>query len=144
MSLYSVSDFRIIVARVRRATPTCIRASVIAQTVVVFLTAADATADPLPRPEAFAQCAICHVTQPGQKPTIGPNLFGVAQRSSGALAGYGYSQSMKKAAIEWTPEHLAAFIAAPQETVPGTKMAFPGLKDAAKVKMVVDYLSSLK
>jgi cytochrome c len=144
MSSCSVSDFQIIVARARLAAPTWIRASVIAQAVVVFLTAADATGDPLPRPEAFAQCGLCHVTQLGQRSTIGPNLFGVSQRSSGTLTGYSYSPAMKKAAIEWSPEHLAAFIAAPQEIVPGTKMVFPGLKDAAKVKTVVDYLSSLK
>jgi cytochrome c len=80
----------------------------------------------------------------GQKSTIGPNLFGVSDRNSGELAGYAYSSAMKGAGLTWTPEKLAAFITAPQTVVPGTKMAFGGLKDPEKVKEVVKYLESLK
>jgi cytochrome c len=103
-----------------------------------------AAAAPLPMPAAFSTCATCHVTKQGQKSTIGPNLFGVSDRSSGELAGYAYSSAMKRIGLKWTPEELAAFIAAPQMTVPGTKMAFGGLKEPERVKEVVEYLESLK
>jgi cytochrome c len=108
------------------------------------LLAGAALAESLPRPAAFAPCATCHVIQPGKKSTIGPNLFGVSQRSSGALAEFSYSPAMKSAGIEWNPKNLEAFIASPREQVPGTKMAFPGVKDAAKLKEIVDYLLSLQ
>lgn len=115
-----------------------------AQLLAGCLLAGTAAADPLPRPAAFAPCGTCHVTQSGQKSTIGPNLFGVSQRSSGTLAEFKYSPAMKNAAIEWNSENLGAFIASPREHVPGTKMAFPGVKDAAKRKEIVDYLLSLQ
>jgi cytochrome c len=103
-----------------------------------------AAADPLAKPPAFSMCAICHVSAQGQKSTVGPNLFGVSDRGSGELAGYNYSSAMKKAGLKWTPENLAAFITAPQMIVPGTKMAFGGLKDPEKLKQVIEYLESLK
>jgi cytochrome c len=51
---------------------------------------------------------------------------------------------MKSVGLQWTPEKLAAFITAPQMIVPGTKMAFGGLKDPEKVKEVIEYLELLK
>jgi cytochrome c len=51
---------------------------------------------------------------------------------------------MKSVGLKWTPEKLAAFITAPQMIVPGTKMAFGGLKDPEKAKEVIEYLESLK
>ena len=112
--------------------------------IAACLLSVPAAAAPSPRPAAFSICAICHVTTQGQKPTIGPNLFGVSERGSGELAGYAYSPAMKGIGLKWTPEKLAAFITAPQTIVPGTKMAFGGLKDPEKVKDVVEYLESLK
>ena len=112
--------------------------------IAAYLISIPAAAAPLPRPAAFSVCAMCHVTTQGQKSTIGPNLFGVPDRSSGELAGYAYSSAMKRAGLKWTPENLAAFIAAPQMVVSGTKMAFVGLKDPEKVNEVVEYLESLK
>jgi cytochrome c len=112
--------------------------------IAVCLLSVPAAADPLPRPAAFSVCATCHVTTQGQKSTIGPNLFGVSERGSGELAGYTYSSAMKNIGLKWTPENLTAFITAPQMIVPGTKMAFGGLKDPAKVKEVIEYLESLK
>jgi cytochrome c len=112
--------------------------------IAAFLLSVPAAAEPLPRPAAFSVCATCHGTTQGQKSTIGPNLFGVSDQSSGELAGYAYSSAMKSVGLKWTPENLAAFIAAPQMIVPGTKMAFGGLKDPEKVKEVIEYLESLK
>jgi cytochrome c len=112
--------------------------------IAACLLSVPAAAAPLPRPAAFSMCALCHVTTQGQKSTIGPNLFGVPDRSSGELAGYAYSSAMKSVGLKWTPENLAAFITAPQMIVPGTKMAFVGLKDSKKVNEITEYLESLK
>jgi cytochrome c len=112
--------------------------------IAACLLSVPAAAAPLPKPAAFSICATCHVTTQGQKSTIGPNLFGVSDRSSGELAGFGYSSAMKSVGLKWAPENLAAFIAAPQTIVPGTKMASGGLKDPEKVMEVIEYLESLK
>ena len=112
--------------------------------IAACLLSVPAAAAPSQRPAAYSLCVTCHVTTQGQKSTIGPNLFGVSDRSSGELAGYAYSSAMKGVGLKWTPENLAAFITAPQMIVPGTKVAFGGLKDPKKVNEVIEYLESLK
>ena len=42
------------------------------------------------------------------------------------------------------PATLTKFLADPKATVPGNKMAFPGVKKPEDVKAVVDYLGTLK
>ncbi len=96
------------------------------------------------RPAGFAQCAVCHVTEAGQASTLGPNLFGIVGRKAGALEGFTYSAAMKNAGLTWDAAQIDAFITRPQKVVPGTRMAFGGVADAAKRKEIVDYLASLK
>lgn len=104
---------------------------------------AGAASPPAP-PAAFAQCAVCHAVKKGERSGFGPNLYGVAGTRAGAIAGYGFSPAMKSSKVVWDRQSLDRFIEAPQAVVPGTKMAFPGVKDAAKRKAIVDYLMALK
>lgn len=111
----------------------------------VSVTAAAAASAPPPAPPAaFGACAVCHSVKKGERSGFGPNLYGVAGTRAGAVAGYGFSSAMKKAQVVWNRDTLDRFVAAPQSVVPGTKMAFPGVKDAAKRKAIVDYLMALK
>jgi cytochrome c len=105
---------------------------------------AAAAAPPPAPPAAFGPCATCHSVKKGERSGFGPNLYGVAGKRAGAVAGYGFSPAMKKAKVVWDRDTLDRFLAAPQSVVPGTKMAFPGVKDAAKRKAIVDYLLTLK
>lgn len=89
------------------------------------------------------QCAICHASVAGGKKN-GPSLYGVVGRTSGTLPGYSYSTAMKKAALTWTPDELSTYLAAPRQTVPGTKMTYNGVADKAKLADVVLYLQTLK
>ena len=60
--------------------------------------------------------------------------------------GYEYDDAMKAFAKEagtWTFEHLNTFLHDPKGTVPGTKMAFAGLKDDKERANVIAYLSTL-
>jgi cytochrome c len=109
-----------------------------------FLAAASAAAPPPAPPAAFAVCATCHSVKKGERSGFGPNLYGVAGSRAGAVAGYGFSPAMKNSKVIWNRDALDRFIGAPQTVVPGTKMAFPGVKDAAKRKAIVDYLMALK
>jgi cytochrome c len=111
---------------------------------VLTLAAASAHAAPLPRPGSFAICGVCHKTDAGAAPGIGPNLFGVGTRVSGTGAGYAYSPAMKAAKVKWSKAELIGFISDPQKRVPGTKMAFAGQKDPAQAAAIADYLLSLK
>jgi cytochrome c len=50
---------------------------------------------------------------------------------------------MKAKGGTWTYEDLASFLHLPKAYVPGTKMAFPGIKDPAEIAGVVAYLRTL-
>lgn len=98
----------------------------------------------VPRPATFGQCMACHTTQKGQKSALGPNLWGISARKAGTLAGFKYSAGMTKYGQSWNAATLAAFLGEPRKTVPGTSMAFMGMKDPAKAREMADYLVSLK
>lgn len=85
-------------------------------------------------------CAVCHSTDPGTN-KLGPSLAGVVGRKSASLADYSYSPAMMKAGLTWDKATLDKYLTDPQAMVPGTKMLFPGLKDADDRKALIDYLA---
>ncbi len=89
----------------------------------------------------FAQCRSCHVTDPGVNKT-GPSLAGVVGRTAGSVDGFNYSPANANSGIEWTEEHLYAYLENPQRVVPKTKMIFPGLREAQKRADVIAYLKN--
>ena len=109
-----------------------------------LLSAAPLIAAPLPKPPTFAVCGVCHKVAAGEKPTIGPNLWGVGGRKAGTSAGFTYSPAMKASNITWSKDEIASFIAAPNKKVPGTKMVYAGQKDPKVAAAIADYLVSLK
>lgn len=103
-------------------------------------TAADTAPQP---PQAFMQCVACHSVEPG-KNGVGPSLHGVVGRKAGTLPGYAYSDALKTWGKVLTAEELDKWLTAPMQDVPGTKMVFPGMPDAARRKAVIDYLAQQK
>jgi cytochrome c len=91
----------------------------------------------------FAKCAICHSPQAG-KTLLGPSLFGVVGRQSASVAGYPYSDAMKKADKTWDEATLDSYLTDPKATVPGTKMTFAGLPTPGDRANVIAYLETLK
>ncbi len=91
---------------------------------------------------AFGACRACHAVEKG-KTGIGPSLYGVVGRKAGTLPGFTYSKAMAGSGLTWDEAALDAFVAAPQAKVPGTRMPYGGLKDAAKRKAIIDYLKTL-
>lgn len=89
----------------------------------------------------FAQCRSCHVTDPGVNKT-GPSLAGIVGRTAGSVDGFNYSPANANSGIEWTEEHLYAYLENPQRVVPKTKMIFPGLREAQKRADVIAYLKN--
>ena len=96
--------------------------------------------DPAAGEKVFVVCKACHQIGPTAKNAVGPVLNGVVGRKAGTFEGYNYSSANKNSGITWTAEELVPYLAAPQKVVPGTKMAFAGLKDPQKVKDVIAYL----
>jgi cytochrome c len=110
---------------------------------VAALAALYATPTLADTPPAFGPCKACHKVEAGAK-GIGPSLFGVVGRKAGTLEGFAYSEGVKALGVTWDEEHLTKWITDPKAVVPGTKMAFPGIKKPEDVKAVIDYLKTLK
>lgn len=87
----------------------------------------------------FRRCMACHKLEPG-KNTIGPTLHGVVGREVASVEGFSYSDALQAHGGVWSPDRLAEFLADPKGVVPGTKMAFSGLKDEQDQIDVITYL----
>lgn len=92
-------------------------------------------------------CKVCHAAGPGAKAGVGPQQNNVVGSVAGSRPGYSYSVAMKEAGqkgLVWTPENLEKFLENPRAAVPGTKMVFPGLKNAKDRVDVIAYLETQK
>lgn len=89
-----------------------------------------------------ANCGICHSPQPGRN-MVGPSLFSVVNRHSGEIPGFHYSDANRNSGLTWNVATLDRYLAGPRELVPGTKMTFPGLKDAQQRADLIAYLATL-
>lgn len=111
---------------------------------------ASASVAPTPRstgaavtePAAFAVCKACHAVEPG-KHGIGPSLAGIWGEKAGDVPGFEFSQQMKDSGLVWNQASLDRYLTDPRGTVPGTKMAFGGVKDATKRQEIIDYIRGL-
>jgi cytochrome c len=90
----------------------------------------------------FKKCTACHVVD-SDKNKIGPSLQGIIGRKAGTHPGFKYSPAMVKAGEEglvWDDATLRDYLHNPKAKVPGTKMAFAGLKDDAEIASLIAYL----
>lgn len=99
------------------------------------------TGDAAAGEKVFAACRTCHVFDDGVN-RVGPSLHKVVGRKSGSVAGFAYSDANKNSGITWTPQILFEYLKDPKAYVPGTKMAFPGVKDDQKRADLVAYLEA--
>jgi cytochrome c len=87
------------------------------------------------------RCEICHSLAAGGPAKAGPNLHGIFGRKAGDAPGFTFSDAMKKSDIVWDGDTLAAFLRDPKDSLPGSRMSFPGIKDDA---VLTDLLARLK
>lgn len=88
----------------------------------------------------FKKCKACHTLDNGGKNGTGPNLWNGVGRAKGQVAGFKYSNALLEKGGDWTYENLDAFLKKPKDYVPGTKMAFAGLKKATDRAAVIAYM----
>ncbi|WP_407159485.1 c-type cytochrome [Bradyrhizobium sp. STM 3557] len=90
--------------------------------------------------KVFAVCKACHQVGDSAKNAVGPVLNGLFGRKSGSVEGYNYSDANKKSGITWDEATFSEYIKDPKAKIPGTKMAFAGIKDEQKIKDLIAYL----
>jgi cytochrome c len=117
----------------------------IAAVVLIVVSQAQAQETPLiGDPEAgatvFKKCMACHKVGPDAKSGVGPSLNGVVGRPAGVYPDYSYSTAMKNSGLIWDELTLTTYLHAPRKLVPGTKMAFPGIKKDQEIADVIAYL----
>lgn len=88
----------------------------------------------------FKQCAACHSVGENARNKIGPQLNGLFGRKAGSVEGYFYSPANKNSGIVWSEENFSAYIKDPRSFIPGTKMAYAGLKSEEEIKDLIAYM----
>ncbi|HTK13932.1 MAG TPA: cytochrome c family protein [Xanthobacteraceae bacterium] len=89
---------------------------------------------------SFRKCAICHAVGEDAMNKVGPELNGLDGRKAGTAANYSYSDANKKSGITWNEQTFKDYIHSPMTKVPGTKMAFAGIKDDKEIDNLWAYL----
>lgn len=90
---------------------------------------------------SFKKCAACHDVGETAKNKVGPVLNGLGGRKTGTVAGYNYSDANKNSGIVWGEESFLDYIKDPKAKMPGTKMAFAGIKNESEAKNLWAYLT---
>jgi len=90
--------------------------------------------------KVFVVCKACHQVGDSAKNAVGPVLNGLFGRKAGSVEGYNYSDANKNSGITWDEATFSEYIKDPKAKVPGTKMAFAGVKDEKKIKDLTAYL----
>lgn len=115
---------------------------------VVEETPAEAALDPAlvaAGEAAFRQCKSCHQVGEGAVNRTGPQLNGVVGRTVGSVEGFRYSRVFEEALEAgdvWSEDHLAAYLTDPRGAMPGTKMAFRGVRSPEEITALTAYLKS--
>ena len=120
----------------------CLLRATLALLAILWLTGpAQAGGDAVRGEAKFGDCPACHKLEAGVN-DVGPSLHGLFGRKAGDLADFRYSPAMKRSGIVWTAETLDQYLADPQGVVPGNRMPYAGMENAADRADLIAYLQN--
>ena len=91
----------------------------------------------------FQQCVACHSVEPGRHLT-GPSLAHAWGSKAGTAEGFRrYSEALLRSGIVWNQPSLDRWLTRPEAVVPGTAMAFGGMRDGRSREDVIAYLKAV-
>src|SRR5215468_8055592 len=105
------------------------------------LTASARAQDVAAGENSFKKCLPCHSIGEGAKNKVGPVLNGLDGRKSGSVEGFSYSDANKGSGITWNKDQFLDYIKDPKAKIPGTKMAFAGIKNETEANDLWAYIS---
>ena len=88
-------------------------------------------------------CTSCHTFEQGGQDRTGPGLWSIVGREVASHGAFAYSSAFQAQTGSWTYERLDRYLASPARAVPGTKMAFSGIRRAQDRANVIAFLSTL-
>lgn len=92
--------------------------------------------------QVFQACVACHTLTPDQGNRAGPTLHGLFGRRIATVAGYNFSEALKRLDIVWTSDTVAKlFEVGPARYTPGTKMPEQTISDPADRDALVRFLA---
>lgn len=97
------------------------------------------TGDPAAGRRVFVRCQTCHVIEEGVNRT-GPSLYGIFGRTAGTVEGFRYSNANANSGVVWDAENMFEYLENPRAFIPGTIMAFPGIRSAQERADVIAYI----
>ncbi len=101
--------------------------------------------DPEAGARVWRQCQACHQIGEGAVNRVGPQLTGIIDRPKAAVEGFNYSAALAARGAEggvWGVEELRGFLAAPRQWLPGTSMAFAGLRAEDDIDNLIAYMAT--
>lgn len=130
-------------ALARCAAALCLAASLSAAPPATASAPGDTPGDAEAGRKAFRVCGACHTVEPGGPSTIGPNLNGVVGRDIASVAGFAYSDALRRLEGSWDAERLDRFIANPTGVAPGSRMVVR-VADPRQRADLIAYLETLR
>lgn len=83
------------------------------------------------------KCTACHSLAEHK---VGPRLHDVVGRKAGTAAGFSYTPALEQAGFTWDPQRLDTFLTSPMSMLPGTAMAFGGLRKSEERQQIICFL----
>jgi cytochrome c len=92
----------------------------------------------------FRACAVCHDVTAARVNRAGPTLHSLFGRHVGSIAGFAYSDALRRIDQVWTPESVARlFEIGPSSFAPGTRMPEQVIADPKDRAALVEYLQQV-
>lgn len=83
-----------------------------------------------------SRCIACHSIDANRTGPAHARLYG---RKAGSVAGYAYSDALRKSTIVWDEKALDLWLADPERLIPGQRMGY-SVRDAAERADLIAYL----
>ena len=91
----------------------------------------------------FAPCRTCHYPEQAVGHNNGPSLWNIFNLRAGSQPGFDYySDTLKQADFQWTPELLNLWLANPRAFLPGNNMMVRPVEDPQDRADLIEYLKT--